>query len=75
MNLIWVTDAKYVDGYRINITFSDGVNNVVDLSHRLNGALFEPLKDINQFKNFRINGWTIEWSGDVDLAPEYLYSL
>ncbi len=75
MNLIWVTDAKYVDGYKIDITFNDGVNKVVDLSNRLNGILFEPLKDINYFKNFRINGWTIEWSEELDLAPEYLYSL
>ncbi len=73
--LIWVTEAKYVEGYKIALTFNDGVKKVVDLSHRLHGSLFESLKDIERFKKFRLNGWTIEWDGDLDLAPEYLYSL
>lgn len=75
MNLIWVTEAKYVEGYKIALTFNDGVRKVVDLSHRLYGALFEPLRDLDKFKDFRLNGWTIQWSNDADLAPEYLYSL
>ncbi len=75
MKLIWITEARYIDGYRIHLTFNDGVKKIVNLSHRLHGEMFEHLRDVERFKDFRLNGWTIEWSGDADLAPEYLYSL
>ncbi len=75
MALLAVTDAKYVGGYKIDITFNDGVKKVVDLSHRLYGEVFEPLKNIEKFKRFRLSYYTIEWENGADLAPEYLYSL
>ncbi|MFI3279801.1 MAG: DUF2442 domain-containing protein [Rikenellaceae bacterium] len=75
MALLAVTNAKYVDGYKIALTFNDGVEKVVDLYHRLYGEVFEPLKDLDKFKKFSLSYYTIEWENGADLAPEYLYSL
>ena len=32
-------------------------------------------EDIEYFKKFKLNTWTIEWPNGADLAPEFLYQL
>jgi len=73
--LIKVIDAKYIRDYQIELTFNDGTQKVVDLKDSFKGPVFEPLKDLNNFRNFKLNRWTIEWQNGADLAPEYLYEL
>jgi hypothetical protein len=75
MKLIWVIDAKYVEGYKIALTFNDGLRKVVDLKPHLYGEIFEPLNDIENFKNFYVSNWSIEWKNGADMAPEFLYKL
>jgi hypothetical protein len=73
--LLWVKDAKYPDGYKISIIFSDNRQKTVDLKEQLYGEIFEPLLDIEKFKQFKVSDWTIEWQNGADLAPEYLYEI
>lgn len=70
-----VIEAKYVKGYVIHIRFSDGTKGDVDLIHELFGEVFEPLKDIATFKDFRIHPefHTLCWPNGADFAPEFLY--
>lgn len=75
MNLIWVTEAKYVSGYKIKLIFNNGIKAVVDLKDNIRGKIFQPLKDIEYFKRFKQNKWTIEWDCEVNFAPKYLYKL
>ena len=46
---IHVTAAKYIDDYRVQLSFNDGSNGEVDLANELNGEIFEPLKDKSFF--------------------------
>jgi len=73
--LMKLTEAKYINGHKIEFTFSDGVKGVVDLYDSFKGPVFEPLKDVESFKKFHLNRWTIEWENGADLAPEFLYDL
>jgi hypothetical protein len=73
MELIKITEAKYVEEFKINLTFSDGLNSTIDFVPLLWGEIFEPLKDKNMFKAFRLNHWTIEWENGADFAPEFLH--
>lgn len=75
MKLIWITNAKYIEGYKIDITFNDGLKKVVDLKNHLNGEVFDSLKDIERFKKFKLSDWSIEWETGTDISPEFLYSL
>ena len=67
--------ARYVDGYRVELTYEDGTHGIVDLEDRLWGEAFEPLKKLAIFKSFRLDrGFsTLVWPNDTDLAPEFLY--
>jgi hypothetical protein len=73
MKAIWIIEAIHKKDFKIYLKFSDESEGVVDLKNKLEGKIFEPLKDVNFFKNFRLNSWTIEWPNGADLAPEFLY--
>lgn len=68
-----VIDAKYVSDYKIKITFDNGEQKIADFSKWLKGEVFEPLKDLEVFRKFFVDGWTIAWSNGADIAPETLY--
>lgn len=74
--MIEVINAKYIDDYRIWLEFNDGTSGIADLSRELWGKMFEPLRDVNVFKNFIISETmkTISWDNGADLAPEFLYN-
>ncbi|MDR0582373.1 MAG: DUF2442 domain-containing protein [Prevotellaceae bacterium] len=74
-NLLWVKNARYIDEYKIAIDFSNDTRKTVDLKNRLYGEVFEPLKDLEKFKRFKVSDWTIEWENGADYAPEYLYEI
>jgi len=73
--LIKIVEAKYVSDYKINLCFTDGLKGVVDLKDEIWGEVFEPLKDVEYFKNFKKDRWTITWDCGADFAPEFLYEL
>jgi hypothetical protein len=75
MELIKVVDARYLEGYKIEFRFNNGITKVVDLINEIYGEVFEPLKDINYFKNFKLNPFTIEWENGADFSPEFLFSI
>ena len=70
-----VVSAKYIRDYRVWLEFNDGESGEVDLSEELWGEVFEPLKDQNYFKNFKVERRTIAWENEADLAPDFLYEL
>jgi len=67
--------ATYLRDYKIRLTFDDGREGVIDLEGELWGEVFEPLKDTDVFRRFRIDTEldTIVWPTGADLAPEFLY--
>lgn len=75
MQLIRVTEAEYRGDYRIFLKFNDGLSGEVDLSDKLWGEIFEPLKDQAFYKDFHLNEWTIEWKNGADFAPESLHKM
>ncbi len=70
-----ITDAKYIGNYIVELTFNNGETKFADLQNSLEGKVFEPLKNQDYFKRFRINFNTIEWENGADFAPEYLYQI
>lgn len=67
--------AQYVSRYTIRVRFADGIEGDVDLEGELWGEVFEPLKDVEVFRRFRLDAElnTVTWPSGADLAPEFLY--
>jgi hypothetical protein len=69
-----VIAGEYISEYKIMVGFSDSTTVEIDFQQFLDGPIFEPLKDINYFRKFILDGWTISWPNGADIAPETLYS-
>ena len=69
---IHIEKAQYIAGYQIWLSFNDGAQGVIDLKPELHGDIFEPLKDIDYFKHFKLEGHTLSWPNGADFAPEFL---
>ena len=71
-----VIEAQYVSDYIIKLKFRDGTAGEIDLTSVLWGPVFEPLRDPEQFKQFRIDAdfHTLVWPNGADLAPEFLHN-
>jgi len=72
-----VRDVTYVSGYKLLLLFDDGSERLVDLAEELDGEIFEPLKDIDYFKQVRVNPdlATIVWENGADMSPDFLYKI
>jgi hypothetical protein len=73
----YVIAVRYLDGYSLELTFSNGEVGIVDLSDELTGQLFEPLRDLSEFRKVRVEPdlSTIVWPNGADIAPEFLLDL
>ena len=73
-----VKKAKYLEDYKILLTFDDKKKKVVDFRDALqdfDGEVFQPLKDIKYFKKFKVGIGTVVWPNDADVSPDYLYEV
>ena len=59
--LLTVTTARYIDGYRIEAVFSNGK------------GIVKKLKDVEFFKHFTLDPFTIDWNNEIGFDPQDLY--
>lgn len=74
--LVTVKSAKYISDYTLELVFSDGLSAEIDFSEWINKyPFFEPLKNLDYFKKFSLDGWTVVWENGADIAPETLHEI
>lgn len=72
--IIVVTDAHYVRGFILDISFSDGVRAEIDYSEWIEKyPHFAPLSEPDYFRAFTLDGWTVTWPNGADVAAETLH--
>jgi hypothetical protein len=71
-----IIDSRYVAGHTVWLRFSDGAEGEVDLSNELHGPIFEPLRNIELFRQVVLHAElrTLVWPNGADFAPEFLRS-
>jgi len=86
--MISIVEAKHIEDFRIQLLFEisdytantkERVQKIADLKGYLmakkDTGVFAPLKNIDFFKNFKLNANTIEWENGADIAPERIYEI
>ncbi len=70
-----VTNAKYLEDYKVEVSFNNGRKGVADLIDALEGPVFGLLKNKSEFSRFIVDKEleTIVWPNGADLAPEYIF--
>ncbi len=73
-----VTDVRALDGYRVELTFSDGAHGVVDLAGRIvgRGGVFQPLENPQFFRQVRVHEelGTLVWPNGANICPDLLHA-
>ncbi len=73
-----ITQVRHVQGYRLELTFADGIRAEMDFRAKVvgRGGVFKPLEDLDFFRQVRVDpeAGTLIWPNDLDLDPDVLYS-
>ena len=72
--LVDVVEVKPLEDYRLLVVFEDGKRGIFDSSPYLDGEVFKPLRDRSLFRAATISYGTVVWPGEIDIAPERLYT-
>jgi hypothetical protein len=60
--------------FRLYVEFDDGVKGEYDMSERLRGPVFAPLRDPQFFAQVRLAEWGAPvWPNGVDIAPDAIH--
>lgn len=71
-----IIHVKPIKPHRLFVEFADGTKGEIDLSDRLFGPVFEPLKDWKFFSQAAIDEFGVVcWPNGADLAPDALYQV
>lgn len=75
VEMVRVTEVEPLGGFVLRLRFNDDTERVVDLEDELWGPVFQPLKeDPELFRAVRLEGESIAWPNEADLAPEFLHT-
>lgn len=71
-----VIRIRHLGQYKLEVAFNDGSLKEVDLAKELYGEIFEPLKDVDFFKQAFVceETKTVQWPNGADFAPEFLHA-
>lgn len=74
-----VVRVEPAGGHRISLDFEVGpdgesASGVFDVGPYLEWPAFAPLRDPARFRKVRVENGTATWPGEVDIAPERLYT-
>lgn len=73
----YIIEVQPLEGYRLRIKFSDGVEGIIDIRKRTNfNGVFGPLAEEVYFRKVKVNTelGTFEWPNGADLDTEVLYA-
>lgn len=66
--------VEALPGYRIRVTYADGVEGVIDLSADVGQGVFAPLADEAFFQTVHIGSYgQIAWSEELEICPDAAY--
>lgn len=73
--ILTIVKADYVGDYCIKAMFSNGIEKVIDFSPIIfqDKGIVWKLRDIDYFKSFTLDPFTIDWNNEIGFAPEFLY--
>jgi hypothetical protein len=74
--MVRVRAVRPLEGYDVEVTFTNGVVRRIDLSPYLSGPVFEPLRrDPEAFRAVFVEpvGKTLAWPNGADIDPDVLY--
>lgn len=75
--ILRIREARVSGPYDLWLTFNDGISKRVNVLPLLEGPIFEPLLDPDDFLKVTLDAicGTVVWPNGADFAPEALHEL
>ena len=73
--ILKVTNATYEHDYILRLTFNNGEVKLCDFLPLAQKGICTKLQDMEYFRNFRLDPFTVDWNNEIGFAPEYLYEI
>ena len=80
--IVSVTKAVYIENFILELSLrieDKNFKKIVNLEEYIKSkkptGIFAPLRDVEYFKNFKLNANTVEWANGADIAPERFLEL
>ena len=68
-----VKHAKPIDNNRVEVIFQNGTMGVFDCTPYLSDPFWKSLSEPAFFSQVRVEGGTLTWPNDIDIAPEEVW--
>lgn len=68
-----VTTLRVLPDHRLEVSFADGLEGIVDMSKDNFSGVFAPLADESYFALATIRDGVVVWPNGVDIAPDAMY--
>ena len=69
-----VIEVKHVAPLALSVQFADGTVGIVQFEQSHLTGVFASLKDPQFFQQVHIENGAVAWPGNIDLAPDAMYS-
>ena len=68
-----VTSAEYVHDYILKLTFNNGETRLINFTPMMQIGVCRKLQDMDYFRSFTLDPYTVDWHNEIGFAPESLY--
>ncbi|MCQ2316714.1 MAG: DUF2442 domain-containing protein [Bacteroidales bacterium] len=71
--ILKIIGVQYVNEYKLLLTFNDGKVRLCDFEPLFRKGICTKLQNMEYFKNFRLDPFSVDWNNEIGFAPEFLY--
>mgnify|MGYP003445195724 FL=1 len=71
--ILKIIKAEYVRDYILRLTFNNGEIGLMDFTPLMDKGICQKLRDIDYFKSFTLDHFTVDWNNEIGFAPRFLY--
>ena len=71
--ILKVIGVEYFKDYTLKLTFNNGEKRAVDFTPLMQNGICRKLQNIEYFKKFTLDPFTVDWNNEIGFAPQYLY--
>ena len=68
-----VIAAEYMHDYPLKLTLKNGDIKLVDFTPLMQKGICKKLQNMNYFRSFTLDPFTVDWNNEIGFAPESLY--
>ena len=73
--ILTIERAEYIRDYILLLHFNNGESLYCDFLPLSQSGICTKLRDVEYFKNYTIDPFTIDWNNEIGFASKYLYKL